>query len=538
MNTAPPRRRPILRIIIVVAVIAVLAVIGIQLFSSSSSETAAPAAGTNVWTCSMHPQVRLAKPGKCPICSMPLVPVASGSKSDGTGGKTTPRKITSYRSTMMPGEVSATPRKDSMGMEMVPVFESEGSMLILSEHARAMASVETAPVERRKLTRETRAVGKVQYNESALATITARVDGYVERLFVDYTGVEVNKGDHLVELYSPDLVVAQQELLMNPGQNNLAEAAKLKLRRWDLTEAQIEEIVRTRKPQERVTLSSPINGTVTEKMVVQKSAVKAGDMLYRLANLDSVWVYLDIYEFELASVQYGQTTEIETEAYPGETFIGRIWFINPVLTDESRTVKVLVNIANKGKRLKPGMFVSATIRSGLLANGQLAPTGVEGRWTCLMHPQVLEAKDGPCPVCKMDLTQIPPATVTPKPEDELVLAVPVTAVLDSGFRKIAYIERAPGEYVAAELKLGSRAGDFYPVLSGLKEGDRIAVRGNFLLDSQAQISGLPSLFYEHGQAPSAGHQHGAPADKPASPPKPTGHEGHATPKPAEPKPKP
>lgn len=520
MNPEPPRRRPILRIIIVVAVIAVLAVIGIQFFSSSSPDTAAAAAGANVWTCSMHPQVRLPKPGKCPICSMPLVPVASGTK---TGGEPASRKTTSYRSTMMPGEVSATPRKDSMGMEMVPVFESEGSMLILSEHARAMASVETAPVERRKLTREIRAVGKVQYNESALATITARVDGYVERLFVDYTGVEVNKGDHLVELFSPDLVVAQQELLMNPGQNNLAEAAKLKLRRWDLTEAQIDEIVRTRKPQERVTLSSPINGTVTEKMVVKKSAVKAGDVLYRLANLDSVWVYLDIYEYELASVQYGQTAEIETEAYPGETFTGRIWFINPVLTDESRTVKVLVNIANKDKRLKPGMFVSATIRSGLLANGQLAPTGVEGKWTCLMHPQVLAAKDGPCPVCKMDLTQIPPATVMPKPEDELVLAVPVTAVLDSGLRKIAYIERAPGEYIAAELKLGSRAGDFYPVLAGLKEGERIAVRGNFLLDSQAQISGLPSLFYEHGQAPSAGHQHGAADDKQTPSPKPAEH---------------
>jgi Cu(I)/Ag(I) efflux system membrane fusion protein len=150
-----------------------------------------------------------------------------------------------------------------------------------------------------------------------------------------------------------------------------------------------------------------------------------------------------------------------------------------------------------------------------------------------MHPQVLEAKDGPCPVCKMALTQIPPATAT-EPEDELVLGVPVSAVLDSGMRKIAYVERAPGEYVPAELKLGARAGDFYPVLAGLKDGDRVAVRGNFLLDSQFQISGLPSLFYEHGQAPAAGHQHGA--DQPTPAAKPTGHEGHATPKPAEPKP--
>ncbi len=485
------------RIGIVMVVIAALAVIAAQFSSGPSSGGTMPAAaGANVWTCSMHPQVRLPKPGKCPICSMPLVPAAMQKKSteNATGGD---------------------------------------SMLELSEHARAMASVETVRVERRKLSREIRAVGKVQYNESALSTITARVDGYIEKLFIDYTGVEVKAGDHLVEIYSPELVVAQGELLMNPAQGGMIESVKRKLRRWEVTDEQIDEVIRTRKPQDRITISAPMNGTVTEKMVVQKSAVKAGDVLYKLANLESVWVYLDIYEYELASVRYGQTADIETEAYPAETFTGRVWFINPVLTDESRTVKVLVNIANKDKRLKPGMFVSATIRAGLLANGELAPTGVEGKWTCLMHPQVLEAEGGPCRVCKMALTQIPPA-VAPKPDDELVLAVPTTAVLDSGIRKIAYVERAPGEYVAAALKLGSRAGDFYPVLAGLKEGDRVAVRGNFLLDSQFQISGLPSLFYEHGQAPGAGHQHGA--DKSTPVPKPTGHEGHATPKPAEHKP--
>ena len=492
MNATEPRRKPFLKFGIILAIVAALTVIAAQFFSS---EAPSPAA---------------------------------------TGGKSPAGAIKHYRSTMMPGEISPTPRKDSMGMDMVPVFESEGSMLTLSDHARAMASVETAPIERRKLSREIRAVGKVQYNESALSTITARVDGYIERLFIDYTGVEVKAGDHLVEIYSPDLVVAQQELLINAPQSNIIEAVKLKLRRWELTDAQIDEVIRTRKPTDRVTLSSPINGTVTEKMVVQKSAVKAGDVLYKLANLDSVWVYLDIYEYELASVRYGQTAEIETEAYPGERFTGRVWFINPVLTDESRTVKVLVNIANKDKRLKPGMFVSATIRAGLLASGEFAPTGVEGKWTCLMHPQVLEVEGGPCPVCKMALRQIPPAAVAAKPDDELVLAVPVPAVLDSGIRKIAYVERAPGEYVPAALKLGFRAGDFYPVLDGLKEGDRVAVRGNFLLDSQFQISGLPSLFYEHGQAPAAGHQHGA--DKQTPPPKPTGHEGHATPKPSEPKP--
>jgi membrane fusion protein, copper/silver efflux system len=356
MNATQPRKNSFLRIGILFVIVVAMAAIAVQFFSG---EDPAPTAT---------------------------------STSNPTGGKSPAGTIKYYRSTMTPGEISSTPRKDSMGMDMVPVFESDESMLELSEHARAMASVETAPVERRKLNREIRAVGKVQYNESALSTITARVDGYIEKLFIDYTGVEVKAGDHLVEIYSPELVVAQQELLMNSPQSNLIEAVKMKLRRWELSDAQIDEIIRSRKLQERITLSSPIDGTVTEKMVVKKSAVKAGDILYKLANLDSVWVYLDIYEYELSWVRYGQTAEIETEAYPGETFTGRVWFINPVLTDESRTVKMLVNIANKDKRLKPGMFVSATIRAGLLANGQLAPTGVEGKWTCLMHPQVLEAE--------------------------------------------------------------------------------------------------------------------------------------------------
>ena len=404
-------------------------------------------------------------------------------------------------------------------------------MLQLSEHARAMAAVETSPVERRKLVHEIRAVGKVQYNERALATVTARVDGYIEKLFVDFTGIEVKEGDHLVEIYSPDLVVAQQEMLFNSASGtNIADAVKLKLRRWDLTDEQINEIARTRKVKERITLQAPIAGTVIEKLVVQKSAVKAGDALYKLANLDSVWVYLDIYEDQLGWIRYGQEVEVRSEAYPASPFSGRVWFINPVLTDESRSVKVLVNIANTDKKLKPGMFVSASIRAGILANGQLAPTGVEGKWTCAMHPQILNLEKGACPICKMDLTQIPPLDKPPAESDELALAIPVTAVLDSGVRKLVYVERAKGEYVPAEVSLGPRAGNFYPVVAGLKEGDRVAARGGFLLDSQFQIQGLPSLFHSAGQTAPAGHQHGgaapgtkSPSPAPASAPKPAEH---------------
>jgi Cu(I)/Ag(I) efflux system membrane fusion protein len=254
--------------------------------------------------------------------------------------------------------------------------------------------------------------------------------------------------------------------------------------------------------------------------------VKPGELLYRLANLESVWVYLDIYESELPWVQYGQMVETESEAIPGRSFSGRVWFISPVLNEETRTVKVLLNINNTERKHKPGMYVSAVILAELLSDGQPAPTGVEGQWSCPMHPLVVLPQAGHCPICKMELVQIPGTPTGAKPESEhLLLAVPVSAVLDSGVRKLVYVEKAQGQFVPVEIVTGPRTDDSYPVLSGLNEGDKVAVRGNFLLDSQFQIRGLPSLFYPKGQAAAAGHQHGG-ATPPAGGVKPQDHSQH------------
>ena len=461
----------------VFAAVLLLAAAAFSFAQSNTPEATAAPSAAEVWTCSMHPQVRLPAPGKCPICSMPLIR-ANAVESSASGGP----------------------------------------LLNLTNRAATSAGVETVPVERREITRELRVVGKVQYNERALATVTTRVDGYIERLFVDFTGVEVHEGDHLVEIWSPELLIAQGELFseMRSPSANVTPGARLKLQRLGMTPQQVDELVSTRKATDRVTLVSPITGTVIEKMVSQKSSVKAGDTLYRVANLDSVWVYLDIYEYELPWVRYGQTVEITSEAFPG-VISGRVWFINPVVTDESRTVKVLVNIPNEQRKLKPGMFVSATIRAKLLANGEAAPTGVEGQWTCPMHTQVLLPERGECPICKMPLVQIPGEPRQVSSDEARVLAVPVTAVLDSGIRRLVYVERQPGKFAAVEVKLGPRAGEFFPVIEGLKEGDRVATRGNFLLDSQAQISGLPSLFNASGQAPAPAHQHGETPQPTATP---------------------
>jgi Cu(I)/Ag(I) efflux system membrane fusion protein len=471
------------RSILIAGAAAALLIAGVVFWNvrpSRSGEQHAPG-GAETWTCSMHPGVKLPQPGKCPICEMPLI------RAGGVSGV-------------------------------------HGGMLHLANGGAGI--VETAAVVRRPLQHTLRALGKVGYNETGLATITSRVEGYVENLFVNFTGVEVKKGDHLVEIYSPELAVAQRELLLgrsDPADRVLQDAARKKMERWGLLPEQIDEFLRSGKVSDRVTLQAPIGGTVTEKMVVQNSMVKPGEMLYRLANLESVWLFLDIYEYELGRVRYGQEVTATTESYPGETFTGRVWFISPVLSEETRTVKVTVSLENKNRKLKPGMFVSAGITVALLADGTAAPSGVEGKWTCPMHPHVLAEKSGECAECHMALEQIPGTPVSadaPQP-----LAIPASAVLDSGLRKIVHIERDTGMYAAQEVKLGLRAGDYYPVLDGLAEGDRVVVRGNFLLDSQFQIAGLPSLFYPDGQAPAAGH---------------SGHEGHGTepakvhaPKPAE-----
>lgn len=528
------RRRPQFRLLgwlFILAVVAGAFLAGRYLAPrASSSGAAATASGAaepaaTTWTCSMHPQIRLSGPGNCPICEMPLIPAGSGQ----SGGDGSP-------------------------------------MLTLSNHAIAMASVETVPVVRREVSNEIRAVGKVEYSEWSLATVTMRVGGYAEKLFVNFTGVEIKAGNHLAEVYSPELVVAQEELLITQrasGSSQTVKAAKVKLRRWGLTEQQIEELVQSQKITERITLYSPINGTVIEKSIVENSAFEAGDALYRVANLDTVWVYLDIYEFDLAWVRYGQSVELTAEAYPGRIFSGMVTFVQPVLNEQTRTVRVPVHVENHDHVLKPGMYLSAVIKAALGPNGQAAPTGVEGKFSCPMHPQVLRDELGACPLCEMPLEKIPgeelPPTATsavaqsPRyfcpmkcegektydqpgrcpvcnmklkevalaetgSQDGRLLVVPVTAVLDSGTRRIVYVEKGGGTFEPREVTAGPRSGEFVPVLKGVEEGERVVMRGGFLIDSQFQVTGHSSLFYPGGLHAAMGHQHG---DAGASAPEPT-----------------
>jgi Cu(I)/Ag(I) efflux system membrane fusion protein len=479
-----------------IAALAAIVVIG-------GPQNPAEQVAAETWTCSMHPQVRLPKPGACPICGMPLIPASQ--------------------------------------------LESEQARV------KQMAGLQTEPVKFRELFKEIRVPGKLDYNERLVKLITARIDGRVDRVHVDFTGIRVRAGDHLVDIYSPDLVTTQEQLVLTArreqsqpatvpaGSPSLTESARRRLSLVGITDEQIDNIMRTGRAQTHLTIYAPIGGVVIEKNVRQQQYVKEGDILYRIADLDPIWLYLDIYEYDLAWIRYGQPVEVTVEAYPGETFQGTVVFIDPFLNDPTRTVKARVNLKNPDYRLKAAMYASATIHVRLRGDGTPQPTGLEGKYICPMHPEVVRDGPGRCNICEMDLERVPDvfpakriirteAAQGAAPEEGKPLAIRKSAVLDTGRRQVAYRKREDGAYVIVDLKLGplaegkdetGRVVSYYPVLAGLNPGDEVVVQGGFLLDSQRQIEGMPSLLYAEGQSAAAlhaGHGGAMPPPSSASPP--------------------
>lgn len=447
-------------------------------------------AGTGTWTCSMHPQIRMDHFDRCPICGMDLVLVkaSSGSASD-------------------------------------PAQRAD--QLQLSAYARQMARVATTRIEMRPLQREIRTVGKVEFDETRMAQIASRVDGRVEQVYADFTGTLVKQQDHLVKLYSPELVATQEEFLVATRREqelkastgsalSLAASARRRLQLWGVTDDQISEILKTGQPETHIVIHAPIGGTVVEKMVRAGQYVKQGEVLYTIADLDHVWLIVEVYETDLPWVRFGQSVQVTLEGDPAASFVGQVGFIEPILNEQTRTVRIRVIIRNEDRKLRPGMFAQAVIRVPIMPDGTPAPTGLEGKFSCPMHPYVVSDTQVPCRVCEMSLEKIP-GTPIDTDEPPLVLAVPAEAVLTTGVRQLVYVAREKGLYELREPHLGPRAGDYYPVLHGLAEGDEVVNRGNFLLDSQFQISGKPSLLYPEGMAGGghAGHDHGG-GEVPAS----------------------
>ena len=378
---------------------------------------------------------------------------APGPAGSEAGQKTPipPKKKTMYKSTMMPNEVSDKPGKDSMGMDMVP-FEVEESGTVtevggrvrvrISPERQQLIGIKTAPVQSQHIHKFINAVGRVDYAEPNISIVNLKFDGWVEKLYVNSTGRAVRKGEPLLDIYSPDLVSAQQEYLiaLKAGKtlgeaSSILNSAREKLRLWDVTDSQVEELGRTGQFKKIVTVYSPGSGIVIEKNVVQGQKIMAGENLFKIADLSTVWVLGEVYEYELPFIKTGQEVKISLSYYPGEAFIGKIIYVYPYLKPETRTNQVRIEIANPGLKFKPEMFANLAIH---------VDYGTK-------------------------------------------LAVPADAVLDAGVSKIVFVAKGDGYFEPREVTLGVKGEDVYEVLDGLSDGENVVTSANFLIDSESSL---------------------------------------------------
>ncbi|RMG39291.1 MAG: efflux RND transporter periplasmic adaptor subunit [Candidatus Dadabacteria bacterium] len=358
------------------------------------------------------------------------------------------RKIKYWRAPMDPSYISDKPGKSPMGMDLVPVYEDEVTesssskgMIKIDPVVVQNMGIRVATVKRGTISRRVRTVGEVLVAENKLSTVNLRFSGWIENILVDETGIFVKAGEPLFEIYSPELVSAQGEYLLalkSAGPNSdLARTTRRRLLFWDLKEAEIKKIEKNRKVMRTVTVRAPVSGYVLKKNVVLGAHVQAGTDLYQIGDLNSIWVNAEVYEFDAPWVKEGNPALMELSYEQGHKFKGKVSYVYPTLNKHSRTLTVRLEFPNPDLRLKPGMFATVWI------------------------------------------------DVDPR---ENVLYIPDEAIIHSGERQIVFVTDQPGRYQAREITTGiSGAGRKTEILSGLKEGEKVVVSGQFLLDSESQL---------------------------------------------------
>lgn len=415
---------------------------------------------SSIWTCSMHPQIKLPKPGKCPICFMDLIPLESDSDGDES-----PLRFT------------------------------------MSPKAKTLAQVRTSVVKKDIAKVRRRMVGMVFENETKEAALTSRIDGRLDRVFIDFVGAKVQKGDPMVTIWSPTLIRSQVELFetlkSTEYDEQVAKGAEEKLAQYGLTQEQIEEIKNKKEPILYVTLRAPINGVVMKKNALLGQFVEEGTEMFIISDLSTVWVKLDAYESDLPWIRYGQEVTFTTPAVPGQVFNGTVLFIDPVLQMETRSVKIRVEAQNPDLLLKPHMLVTAEIEAEIDANGRVIKPDWANKAVCPVHPDVTGEKGQICPTSNRKLKSPTAFGYATDSEPELPLLIPATAVLFTGARSVVYVEVPDTErptYELRDVRIGPRAGERYVVLDGLKEGEKVVTYGNFKIDSAMQILARPSMM--------------------------------------------
>ncbi len=404
-----------------------------------------------MYQCPMHPQIIMDHEGTCPICGMTLVAMEADARKE-------KGKLVFYRSPMNPSLTSQVPMKDEMGMDYVPVYEGDlqGEGKSIEDHStvtidperQQLIGLQTEKVAEGNVSGEFRALGRVAVDETRVRKVNVKVDGFVEKLFVDFVGKPVAKGQPLFSFYSPDFVSAQREYLLalqtqkalsggslQGSGGELLDSARHRLRLWDIPTEAIDHLEKTGEVQKALTLRSPISGVVTAKNVVEGARLTPADIPFEITDLSRVWVLVDVYEAELGRAKVGTAAELTTQSAPGKTFKGRVAFLDPVMDPKTRTAKARLEFPNPKDDLKPEMFGEVLLKG----------PGRKG------------------------------------------IIIPLDAVLDAGTTKVAFVALGDGKFEPREVTTGTTMGEKVEIRSGLKVGEDVVVRANFLVDSESRL---------------------------------------------------
>jgi membrane fusion protein, copper/silver efflux system len=385
----------------------------------------------------------------------------------------------------------------------------------MSPEAKMLAQVQTAEVKRKRAVKHLRMVGMVFDAETRVATLTARIDGRLDAVYIDYTGVKVNKGDQMVMIWSPTLIKSEVELFESirshdpeTGSPAIVRGAEEKLMQYGMEAEQVKRIRESMEPELYITLKAPISGIVMKKMVVLGQFVKEGQDMFVINDLSHVWVKLDAYESDLPWIRYAQEVTFTTPSFPGKKYKGKVIFIDPVLDMPTRTVKVRVDVANPDYELKPHMFVNGDLEAEVDDHGRVVKSEWVGKYICPFDPEEVSSAPGKCSKSQQPLQPATAYGYTGVTNPVLPLVIPETAVLFTGKRSIVYLE-VPNQpqptYEQRDVTLGPLAGNEYVVYDGLKEAEKVVVKGNFQIDSSVQILGEPSMMNPpESQAPPSG----------------------------------
>jgi len=360
---------------------------------------------------------------------------------------------------MDPTYISKEPGKSPMGMDLVPVYDEQGedkepaSVIRIDPVTMQNMGVRLARVERKPLVKNIRTYGSITYDERKIYTVNTKFNGWIEKLYVDFVGDKVKKGQPLFEIYSPDLITAQEEYLLavqqcgslcgspypsiREGAKRLIEASRTRLRYWDLTNEQVKQIESTGKVQKTLTIYSPASGVVIEKDAFEGHYVKLGEHQFVIADLSTIWVDVDIYEYELPWIRRGMSAHMDLSYIPGKRFMGKVLYVYPFLEQKTRTAKLRLEFKNPDYKLKPGMYANVYLKSVIAKSS---------------------------------------------------LVIPQEAVIDSGVRKVVFIYLGKGKFQPRDVKIGVEGNENeFQVLKGLHEGEEIVVSAQFMLDSESRL---------------------------------------------------